>query len=180
MAPPDGSTSATSSSSSAWAEHKEAGTKAFKNDNMSEAIKWYTKGIEVLINQGPPDLDDLANATLANSDEQPYHVSLGQLYNNRGLCWFREDKFVETVEDCNACLKLIHDYPKALYRRACAHQALRNYSIALQDAMIFSKSESGVPAAQRLGPKLVEVIKKTIEEERVVRQGSILGKDFRF
>jgi len=71
--------------------------------NYNEAIKWYTKSLEV-------------DVSAENKKEMDGERS--KLFANRAECKLRVAKFAEALEDCNEALTLQPRYVKAAYRKA--------------------------------------------------------------
>ncbi len=76
----------------------------------------------------------------------------GQTYLNRGLSNAKLGNHREAVEDSSLCLKYAHNYPKALYRRACSFRELKEFGRALMDAKLFCGVEDKA-TKQKLGPQ---------------------------
>ncbi|CAD7948040.1 unnamed protein product [Amoebophrya sp. A120] len=175
------------SSTSTWQELKQEGNDFFQKGDLQPAIEKYSDGISklaALCNSGtttgsscarPQQQDhvqDAANFTPEkNKQKAEERQSLGQMYNNRALCFFKQEQWQKTVDDCTSCLKLLDQYPKALYRRALALEQLQNYSRALSDAVLFAKLD------KKLGPPLVQKLQKDARafyEHRQVERNAVL------
>lgn len=54
-------------------------------------------------------------------------------HNNRATCFFKLNKYEDTIKECTKALKLNPTYMKALIRRGEAHEKLENYDEAIAD-----------------------------------------------
>eukprot|EP00392_Amoebophrya_sp_AT5.2_P002261 g2266.t1 len=124
---------------------KQAGNELFKGGHLEQAIATYAEGIAALEDApllAPPEKEQLA-----------------LLYQNRGLCLFKQGKFEQAAEDCSCAIKLSSSdgsgAAKAVYRRALCFEELQNWPRALQDGMEFAKSDKklGTALVQRLQQK---------------------------
>lgn len=154
--------------SPSWVLSKETGNGHFQKGDFKEATTSYSAGIDAMeaaADSAPdpaaPDASSPDPSVAATGE--PRHVTLGKLYLNRAMCHFKLSFWEDCVQDCSACLKNIHNYPKALYRRSLAHKELGRLSAALQDAMTFTKYEE---KPGKLGPPLVRDVKLAVENWR--------------
>ncbi|KAI0219562.1 TOM (translocase of outer membrane) complex component, partial [Massospora cicadina] len=81
------------------------GQRQFRKNHFGEAIKYYSKGIDI----------------------KPHAV----LYCNRAACHANLQSYQATIEDCNAALALNKQYIKAYIRRGQAYEKLSRLSEAL-------------------------------------------------
>jgi len=114
-------------------EYKEAGNNFFKLQKWKEAEEQYTLGIAC------PEL-----ATDAR----------GLLLSNRSQCWINLGEFQRAFDDANACVKLLPEHVKSLFRRATAAEQLGKEAEALADYVRVAKADpkntAAVSAAKRL------------------------------
>ena len=76
---------------------KEAGNKAFINQNYPEAVKQYTLAIEITL-------------------EKPNHV----YFSNRANAYLEMNLFEECIADCNQAISIEASFVKPYYRKAKA------------------------------------------------------------
>ena len=48
-------------------------------------------------------------------------------YSNRAICYFNIGKYLECINDCDACLKIKPDFVKALRRKGIAYVHLLKF-----------------------------------------------------
>ncbi|CUG85901.1 Hypothetical protein, putative [Bodo saltans] len=90
---------------------KDQGNEYFKQGQIEDAIRLYTKGI---------DLDPDSSST---------HV----LYANRAMCYLKTNDNEKAERDATKCVQMNRGYVKAFYRRALARKALKKYKDARSD-----------------------------------------------
>lgn len=90
---------------------KEQGNEYFKQGKLEDAVRLYTKGI---------DLDPDSSTT---------HV----LYANRAMCYLKQKEFEKAERDASKCVQMNRGYVKAFYRRALARKELKKYKDARGD-----------------------------------------------
>ena len=88
--------------------YKDQGNKCFKNGKISDAIIYYTKGLEA----------DPTNALL---------------YSNRAMANLKQEKYQLVVQDCDKSIQIDATYHKSFLRRGTAHSKLGNISEAEKD-----------------------------------------------
>jgi len=96
--------------------HKEKGDDMYKDAKFEEAVKEYTKCLDLLAKQGK-STSELALKALSN----------------RAACNKQISHFDAVIEDCTAVLEVEPDNVKALIRRAQAFEGVERYRFALQD-----------------------------------------------
>lgn len=87
---------------------KDEGNKHFKSQNYTEAIRCYTKAIQL------------------NGNEPSY-------YSNRAACYLNQKKFDQTIADCNKSIALDPNSTKALRRRALAYMNQLKFDESIAD-----------------------------------------------
>jgi RNA polymerase II-associated protein 3 len=90
---------------------KDQGNEYFKQGKIEDAIRLYTKGI---------DMDPDTSST---------HV----LYANRAMCYLKVNDFERAERDATKCVQMNRGYVKAFYRRAQARRGLKKYKDARSD-----------------------------------------------
>jgi stress-induced-phosphoprotein 1 len=96
------------------ARSKEQGDNCFREAKFEDAIKWYSKCIDNIKDEG----NDLKL----------------KCYANRAACYKQLSNFDGTIGDCTAVLEYKDNDVKALIRRAQAFEACERYKSAMQDA----------------------------------------------
>ncbi|KAK9827187.1 hypothetical protein WJX74_009515 [Apatococcus lobatus] len=123
-----------SSNNKAVEEH-ERGSRFFKSGAYKDAVVHYTASLQ----------------QLDQTESQSSHEKTAQLLLNRSLCLLRlrPPQVSLALQDCHQVIQCRQDDPKAFYRRACAHQALRQFPEALRDALasqeLYSSTSKPVP-----------------------------------
>lgn len=95
-------------------DHKNTGNSFFKKKNWNEAIKWYTKSLEV---------------------DSTYHVS----YSNRSQAYFQLGDYESAKNDGAACVKVNPEFVKGYHRLGNAQFALRDYGFSLATCKLAEK-----------------------------------------
>lgn len=126
-------------------QYKEEGNVAFKSANWDEAIRLYTKSIN-----------------LTKEDSR----NLATYYKNRAAAYLKKEIYEEALEDCNRSLEIGPNDPKALFRRCQALESLKRYEEAYRDASQIFKDD---PSNKVIQPVLSRL--HTIVQERL-RQNS--------
>lgn len=106
---------------------KERGNQYFREQRYAEAIEEYTQGL------GERELSDVVRA---------------QLYANKAACLGKLERWKEVIECCTSALDLVPDFPKALWRRREAYEAVEDYDRALADAIRCNKVDPSAEASQ--------------------------------
>ncbi|TID30725.1 hypothetical protein CANINC_000641 [Pichia inconspicua] len=119
----------------AYIHYKGLGNDAFKGQHYPEAIKHYTKAIEVLENESEEENPDIINENLDNvaAHTHKHAHALAILYSNRAQTQLKLENYGLAIQDCTKSIE--HDalFVKSLYRRAVAHYAIRELDSALKD-----------------------------------------------
>ena len=105
-------------------ETKEKGNNCVQQEKYEEAIKYYTKCVEML----PAEIPG---------------------YTNRALCFLKLMQPEKAIEDCSQALKLQPSSVKALFRRAQARKMTKEYKEALADLTKVLKLEPNNNAAKK-------------------------------
>ena len=90
---------------------KDEGNEYFKRGDAEQAIRCYTKGIDV----------------------DPHNASAHVLYANRAQCYIKLRKWDEAEKDATVSLQMNRAYSKAFFRRAVARKNLKKYKEARAD-----------------------------------------------
>ena len=117
-------------------EYKAEGNKFFSSGNYMEAVKCYTKAIEV----------------------QQNHI----YYSNRSACYTALGEYQKAVEDADQCIKLDPKWAKGYYRRGNALSFLHRYEDAFESLKHGNMLD---PKDQGIKDKLNEV-KEKVEENK--------------
>eukprot|EP00449_Zooxanthella_nutricula_P052413 CAMPEP_0198561148 /NCGR_PEP_ID=MMETSP1462-20131121/94978_1 /TAXON_ID=1333877 /ORGANISM="Brandtodinium nutriculum, Strain RCC3387" /LENGTH=960 /DNA_ID=CAMNT_0044292039 /DNA_START=57 /DNA_END=2936 /DNA_ORIENTATION=+ len=129
-------------------EHKEAGNQLFKQQKWAEAIGAYSLGLQAI--------EDLPADTR------------GLLLSNRSQCHLNLEDWARAFEDADACLALLPEHAKSLFRRASASEKLGRESDALADYVRVVKADpqnkAAVLAAQRLREKVMQAQQQKVDE----------------
>uniref|UniRef100_A0A1I8PXB3 peptidylprolyl isomerase n=1 Tax=Stomoxys calcitrans TaxID=35570 RepID=A0A1I8PXB3_STOCA len=126
--------------------YKEKGTKYFKKENYSLALKMYKKCVDVLD---------------SNSDEESHKLKAAA-YSNQALCYQKTNDHFEAKQACNETLKLEPNNIKALYRRGQCNVTVAEYDEALLDFQKVLELEPTNKAAQNQ----IQICKHKIKEAK--------------
>eukprot|EP00095_Tigriopus_kingsejongensis_P001782 snap_masked-scaffold225_size250570-processed-gene-1.3 protein:Tk01782 transcript:snap_masked-scaffold225_size250570-processed-gene-1.3-mRNA-1 annotation:"protein unc-45 homolog b" len=130
---------------------KESGNAAFKDGNLEEALSFYTQAL-----------------TLTSKDK---NGDLAVLYKNRAAVHLKNEDYQEAVDDCQLSLDLVHNDPKALFRRAQAYEALDQVDLAYNDAREVHRVD---PKNKAIEPMLMRLHKAV--SEKVTRMNQVGNK----
>lgn len=119
---------------------KREGNEKFAAKNYANAIKSYTKAIEV------------------KNDE-------AVAYSNRAACHNNLEQYYNALDDCNKALKLDENLVKGYYRRATALKELSRFKLARED---FSKVLELDPTLKSVEDELKEIDAIIREDTRVI------------
>ncbi|KAJ3055273.1 Esa1p-associated factor [Rhizophlyctis rosea] len=166
-------------------QHRLRGNELFKAKQYVEAIEAYTNGIKVYLDTAAPKYGR------PNSDS--YHIStiLGRLdwkpvapdpalYNNRALCYIHLQQWQNVIDDCSRALELDSTSVKAQWRRAQGYRAVKEFSLANEDAMaVRMKVEEYETAkgAERKAGSRTTVVNPGITMSQVVDFLNVLEED---
>ncbi|CAE7546791.1 TTL3 [Symbiodinium natans] len=138
---------------------KEAGNQFCKEGKWHEAAVEYTKGLDECDENFPPD-------------------QRGLLLANRSQCWLKLSDFQKGLDDANACLELLPEHVKSLFRRATALEMLGRETEALSDFARVARVDPGnrpaVEAAQRLRAAMARRSDKLVEQSLPARLAATL------
>jgi len=109
-------------------EYKDTGNKAFKNNDFTSAILFYTKAIE-------------------RAEEN--REQTGAIYNNRAFAHFKLESYGAAVQDATSAIE--NNFFKGYYRRGQANFALMKLEDSLKD---FKKAKSKFPKNKDIAKKL--------------------------
>ncbi|CAM9476852.1 unnamed protein product [Pylaiella littoralis] len=138
------------------AKNKEEGTELFKGQNYRQAGARYSKA-----------LTHAAKMFDLSSEEQTeVHAVQLSLYLNLAQCYLKLQSWDQAVNNCTLALKIDAESSKALYRRAYARFAKKDYDNAKVDLDQAQKSAPGDKAVATLLKKVEGVLKKQQEKEK--------------
>ncbi|CAK9303852.1 unnamed protein product [Gordionus sp. m RMFG-2023] len=136
------------------------GNEYVKNGNYEAAINNYTEAIKLC-----PAIktDDLAT-----------------FYNNRAVAFFHEKNYEKTIEDSTKAFELKKSYPKALFRRAVAHEKLDHFSEGYIDitAVCFLEQFSNMETLQVADRILKKMAKEKAKEYTKTRNPELPAEKF--
>ncbi|KAJ8958425.1 hypothetical protein NQ318_002211 [Aromia moschata] len=118
---------------------KEEGNEAFKNNDWDQAVKLYTKAI---------------NLTTSETRD------LSIYYKNRAAAYLKLEKYEAALEDCDKSLEIVPMDPKALFRRCQALEALEKYEEAYRDATQIFKDDPTNKAIQPILQRLHRIVQE--------------------
>jgi tetratricopeptide (TPR) repeat protein len=104
---------------------KEEGNEYFKRGDVEQAMRCYTKGIDV----------------------DPHNASAHVLYANRAQCYIKLRKWEEAEKDATVSVQMNRAYSKAFFRRAVARKGLKKYKDARSDLETVLALQAGDPEA---------------------------------
>jgi len=114
---------------------KEQGNTAFRNNNLDEAIQWFTTAI--------------------NLDKQNASKQLHTFYSNRSATYMKLDKYEEAYQDGLKCIEVKPDWGKGYSRAGCAlfsmgryQEAQKIYQEGLKRDPLNSELKSGLTQSQ--------------------------------
>ena len=138
---------------------KEAGNQYCKEGKWHEAAVEYTKGLDECDENSPPD-------------------QRGLLLANRSQCWLKLSNFQKGLDDANACLELLPEHVKALFRRATALEKLGRDTEALSDFARVARVDPGnrmaAEAAKRLRVAVAQRSGQALEQSLPSRLAAAL------
>ncbi|VEN62045.1 unnamed protein product [Callosobruchus maculatus] len=129
-------------------QYKEQGNTAFKNSDYDQAVRLYTKAINVTKGE---------------------NRNLAVYYKNRAAAHLKQQKYQEALEDCDKCLEIVPSDPKALFRRCQALEALGRLEEAYRDATQIFKDD---PTNKEIQPVLSRLLPIVQERARQNAQTS--------
>jgi len=109
---------------------KTRGNEYFKHEKFEEALEIY-------------------HEALIEADRMEDRILKAQLHSNKAACYWRLGKWKDCVHSCTGALDAIPDYPKALYRRRDAYEALEDWPRSLEDAVRFAKIDPTPSAKEK-------------------------------
>ncbi|CAM9371412.1 unnamed protein product [Laminaria digitata] len=137
-------------------KNKEEGTELFKGQNYRAAGARYSKA-----------LTHSAKMFDLSADEQKeVHAVQLSLYLNLAQCYLKLQSWDQAVNNCTLALKIDPDSSKALYRRAYAGFAKKDYDRAKADLLTAQKNSPGDKAVATLLKKVEDILKKQQEKEK--------------
>ncbi|CAH0548699.1 unnamed protein product [Brassicogethes aeneus] len=126
------------------AKFKEEGNEAFKKCNYDEAIKLYSKSI---------------NLTTTECKE------LAIYYKNRAAAYIKIGNYEKALQDCEDSLKITPRDPKALFRRCQAFENLKRYEEAYRDATQIFKDDPTNKVIQPVLERLHKIVQERMQEQ---------------
>lgn len=132
------------------AEAKDQGNEYFKRSQWDDAIRCYTKGI---------DLDPKSTST---------HV----LYSNRAMCFIKQQKWALAEADASMCVDLNKSFAKGFFRRAVARKSLGRIAEARRDLEVVLVLSPGDAEADKEMVLVTEMLKKQLQQSAAAQPGS--------
>ncbi|CAE8646985.1 unnamed protein product, partial [Polarella glacialis] len=102
---------------------KNEGNTHIKNEKYDEALKVYSKGLENIVPHSGDDIEQLRLSLLLNM----------------AMCTLKKKEWTQTVDHCEAALKVNTKSVKALFRRGLARFELGQLADAITDVKLSSK-----------------------------------------
>nr|CAD7255909.1 unnamed protein product [Timema shepardi] len=121
---------------------KEEGNIAFKEGDWDHALMCYSKAINL-------SKED-------NSDKAIY-------LKNRAAVHLKKNDFKNVEEDCTAALNIVHNDPKALYRRCQALEAMERFEEAYRDAKQVHTVDPGNKLIQPVLERLYKIVQERVQ-----------------
>ncbi|GJP68877.1 hypothetical protein CLOP_g25524 [Closterium sp. NIES-67] len=131
-------------------EAKDAGSRAFADQDFAEAAACYSKALRY--------------APLASPD------LLAVLFTNRATCLHKMGQLMQAEEDCSHAIHLSPAYCKAWFRRGCVRAAQKKFHSAVSDfkkALLLEEAAGSRPGAK----KIVDELRRVLEEQREEEDG---------
>ncbi|XP_034828206.1 protein unc-45 homolog B [Maniola hyperantus] len=122
---------------------KNKGNEAFKSENYEEAISLYSKAIN-----------------LAQKDTREYATYL----KNRAAAYLKMKEYNKVIKDCDEALTIIHEDPKALFRRSQALESLERFEEAYRDAKTIFTVDPGNKAIQPVLSRLYAIVQEKVKK----------------
>ena len=127
---------------------KEQGNTFFKQGKFDEAVECYSQGIKLCQGLGELQVKD----------------DLSVLYKNRSACFLKKEEYQKASEDATRSLELVHNDPKALFRRAQAHEKLGKLEDAYKDVKCAYQIESKNGALQDMLRRLTQTLQAKVSK----------------
>lgn len=146
-----------------FAKSLKDGITAMKNQNYSEAIRLFSKALELF-----PPSEPLREKAI--------------LLSNRSAAYLKKSQCDESANDALAATRLDPLYSRGFFRLACAQEQQKQYASALTSVesslSLSCGEESHVEEARRLKERLAPVVEQSkksvrerlVEEEKVIRE----------
>eukprot|EP00516_Mucochytrium_quahogii_P003788 CAMPEP_0203751070 /NCGR_PEP_ID=MMETSP0098-20131031/5202_1 /ASSEMBLY_ACC=CAM_ASM_000208 /TAXON_ID=96639 /ORGANISM=" , Strain NY0313808BC1" /LENGTH=853 /DNA_ID=CAMNT_0050640633 /DNA_START=320 /DNA_END=2878 /DNA_ORIENTATION=- len=99
-----------------WVEFKRQGAEAFRNGDITKALRFFSSAVETLEQDHPMETEHLCNC-------------LG----NKAVCFKQLEQWDNVETECNKILAIDNKHVKALFRRGIAHEERGNKTEALND-----------------------------------------------
>eukprot|EP00164_Ancoracysta_twista_P004641 GFYU01006269.1.p1 GENE.GFYU01006269.1~~GFYU01006269.1.p1 ORF type:complete len:733 (-),score=300.70 GFYU01006269.1:144-2342(-) len=145
-------------------KNKEEGTELFKDKNYEHAAQRYIKSLthcEKFFDLSPDDIKEVDALKLS-------------LHLNLAMCFLKIEKWPKVIDNCNAALKLDENSAKALFRRAQAYEATKDYDAAKKDLKAALKHQPDDKAIKNSLAKVEHYIQKQLEKEKKM-YGNMFG-----
>ncbi|CAB3375203.1 Hypothetical predicted protein [Cloeon dipterum] len=121
---------------------KETANKYFKEQNFDEAVKWYSKAIEL-------------------------NPNVAVYYANRSFANLRQEAFGYALSDASKAILLDKSYVKGYYRRAAAHMSLGKFKLALRDFETVTKARPNDSDAKKKFLECTKIVRKLAFEKAI-------------
>uniref|UniRef100_A0A4W3I1L3 Peptidyl-prolyl cis-trans isomerase D n=1 Tax=Callorhinchus milii TaxID=7868 RepID=A0A4W3I1L3_CALMI len=141
---------------------KNIGNNLFKCQDWNMALTKYAKALRYVSNFGI-EKDDEENSSYKKLEDLAVSCNL-----NQAACQLKLCDWTGAIENCDTAFEIDPSNTKALYRRAQALQALKNYDQALAD---LKKAQEVAPEDKAINSEILRVkqkIKQEKEKERAV------------
>lgn len=135
--------------------YKDEGNEHYRLNHFDDAIRSYTKGINI----------------------DPNNSSAHILYANRAMCYLKLQQWAEAEKDATTCVGMNRSYFKAFYRRALARKALNKLEEAvsdLQTVLVLSPGDADSTKELKICNELLA--KKRAEEKAAAEKAGVAKK----
>ncbi|KAK6498981.1 hypothetical protein TWF481_011552 [Arthrobotrys musiformis] len=163
---------------------KEFGNQAFQGGKVAEAIKWYTKGLDILTSgRENPAVDEDAEKLGQENGAKTVRVAL---LLNRALAYLYRGEDERAVQDCEAVHLYMGPNRKALYRQAEALYNLRRFEdcarILARLLSLCPDDKDGKSKFQIVRQRLLEQIRGQYDFANMVElaKNDYVGQEFNF
>ncbi|XP_059484840.1 serine/threonine-protein phosphatase 5 [Neocloeon triangulifer] len=121
---------------------KEEANKCFKEQKFDEAVKFYTKAIEL-------------------------NPNVAVYYANRSFAYLRQESFGYALSDASKAILQDKSYVKGYYRRAAAYMSLGKFKLALRDFETVTKARPNDSDAKKKFLECTKIVRKLAFEKAI-------------